>query len=249
MSDWDTGDEFNPYKPGTGLKDNYDGVIVDGTFTADPQTGRTSIIIMVHADDGDEVPVRYGVGPNWESYDGGASVQHPGGDKQLFSNNVAFSDFMSHAWESGAKDHMMQRVREGKGPRFGDNWNGMRFHFDVLQRPSRIRNEETGEWENSTIARTLPTKFLGFEGEQGTLNVQAGTAVSAPSAPTQDPLSGLDAVTAGKVRHAAKTATSYTSFIDEMLELTDADNVPIMERSEIGAAVSDESWWQSLHDQ
>lgn len=236
-------DEFDPYKPGTGLKDDFDGTIVDSNFTTDPQTGRCSLILMVQADDGDEVPQRYGCGSDWDTFDGGETVRHPKGERTLFSNQTAYSDFMVHAMEAGAREVMYQRLRDGLGPRAAANWHGLKFHWEVLPRPTRTRNDETGEWENTTINRTLPTKFLGADG-QGTLPVD-GTVAAAPSA---DPLSGVDPVIKAKVVKAAKESDSYTAFIDAMLGLSDGDGTPIMEIPEIGQAVADEDWYNRLHN-
>lgn len=237
-------DEFNPYKPGSGLKDDFDGTIVDGTFTTDPQTGSTSIILMVNADDGDEWPARYSTGPGWESYDGGVTVRHPGGPKQLFSANSAYSDFMQHAWDAGAKDDMLTRARSGGGPSAAGNWNGMRFHWDVVERPiRRPEDKEDGSrvWVNDVTNRTLPTKYLGLAGSV------ADVAPVAIEANVSDPLSVLDAVTAGKVRTAAKDAATYEQFIDAMLGLCTPSGTPIMEFLEIGTAVADSDWYTALH--
>jgi len=240
-------DEFNPYKPGSGLKDDFDGVIVDGTFTTDPQTGGTSIILMVQCDDGDEWPARYGCGTGWESYDGGDTVRHPGGERQLFNANTAYSDFMQHAWDAGGKDDMLGRIKSVGGPTVAANWNQMKFHWEVLERPIRVpRDDESGRrvWENSTMNRTLPTKYLGLHAASA---AAAAAAVTSGVTLSDDPLRVLDGVTAGKVRVAAKDSATYEQFIDAMLALTTADGAPIMEFMEIGAAVADSNWYTTLH--
>lgn len=254
-------DEFDPYKPGTGLKDDFIGAITDAVFAPDPQTGNCKAILMTVDEAGEEYPVNYWLGSGWDTYDGGATVQHPGGDRQLFSNQSQYSDFMVHAMEAGAKDVMYDRLRAGLGPRVAANWLGMKFQWDSLQRPTRRPKvdaegqpvaDENGRqvWENTTTARLLPTKFMGLVGVQGTLEgvAGAGTVASAPSATTNDPLTVLDAVTAAKVRAAAKEAGDYGKFIDAMLALNDTTGTPIMEHAEIGQAVADEGWFTSLHD-
>ena len=242
-------EEFNPYKPGSGLKDDFDGTIVDGTFTTDPQTGNTSIILMVQCDDGDEWPARYSTGPGWDSYDGGVTVKHPSGPKQLFSANSAYSDFMQHAWDAGAKDDMLRRAKEGGGPAVAANYNGLKFHWDVLERPIRRpedREDGSRVWVNDVANRTLPTKFLGVVGAEG---VPSAVASASPSLGVVgvDPLGVLDAATAGRVRVAAKDSATYEQFIDAMLGLTTGDGTPIMEFVEIGAAVADSDWYAALH--
>ena len=241
-------DEFDPYKPGTGLKDDFDGYISDANFTTDPQTGRCTLILMFMCDDGEEYPVRYGIGSEWDTYDGGETVQHPKGERQLFNNSTAYSDFMVHAMESGAKEAMYSRLKAGLGPRAAANWKGFRFHMEVLDRPSRTRDQETNEWKDAIIQRTLPTKFYGIEGQERLdINAAAGTAAAAPSA-TTDPLSVLDTVTRAKVVRAAKESDRYETFIDVVLGLCDQADVPIMENAVIGQAVADEEWYNTLRN-
>jgi hypothetical protein len=241
-------DEFNPYKPGSGLKDDFDGTIVDGVFTTDPQTGATSVIIMVQCDDGDEWPGRYGCGGGWESYDGGVSVRHPGGPRQLFNAQSAYSDFMQHAWDAGAKDDMLGRIKTVGGPTVAANWNGMRFHWGVEERPVRRpedREDGSRVWVNATVQRTLPNKYLGLAGVQESLPVSQSdtSAISAQA----DPLNVLDAVTAAKVKAAARDSNSYEQFIDKMLGLTNSTGTPIMDFVEIGTAVASSDWYTALH--
>lgn len=247
-------DEFNPYKPGSGLKDDFDGTIVDGVFTTDPQTGNTSIILMVQADDGDEWPGRYGTGSGWESYDAGVSVKHPGGQRQLFNAQSAYSDFMQHAWDSGAKDDMLERIKTVGGPTVAANWNGMRFHWEVMERPIRRpedREDGSRVWIDATTPRTLPAKYLGMAGIQEAIpgvssTSDTGASASGAKSPA-DPLTVLDAVTAAKVRQAGKDAPTYEAFIDKMLGLTTTTGTPIMDFVEIGTAVADSNWYTALH--
>lgn len=251
-------DEFDPYKPGSGLKDDFDGWIKDGVF-ANEQYG-VNIILMLECDDGEEYPVRYSVGSNWDTYDAGETVSHPAGSRQLFSGNSAYSDFMLHAMEAGAKDVLYQRVKDGAGPRFSSNYNGLSFHWEQLERPvrrprvddagQRVKDERGREiWENSTMPRLLPVRFLGVhEGQQTLPTVGAAAAVEQGPMSDADPLRVLDAITAGKVRQAAKRSGDYVTFVDEMLELTDSSDNSIMDHEQIKEALADEGWYASLHN-
>jgi hypothetical protein len=215
---------------------------------------------MVECDDGEEYPVRYSVGPNWDTYDAGESVSHPAGQRQLFSGNSAYSDFMRSALEAGAKDVLYQRVKDGQGPRFSANYNGLNFHWEQVERPvRRPRVDDTGArvkddrgkevWENATIPRLLPVRFLGLHEGQATLpGVAAATAVEQGPMADTDPLRTLDPITAGKVRQAAKRAADYVTFVDEMLELTDASDNSIMDHEMIKEALADENWYATLHN-
>lgn len=252
-------DEFDPFAPVSGLKDDFSATITDGMFVVDLGNHRASIQIDMDVDDGTTWQLRYGLGPagDWDTYDGGVSVKHVSGNaKQGFRGDSAYSDFMVHAMEAGARDEMyaVNKLYEGQGPHHAKMWVGFRFHFNVLSRPARVPlNNEDGTpqldengkqvWGNGTVNRTLPTKFLGVVGQESLpLASQGG------SGPGGDPLDYLDPVTAGKVRQAARDAAKYTDFVDAMLQLTDKDDVAIMDFEQIGQAVADEGWWQRLHN-
>lgn len=251
----ETRDEFDPYKPGTGLKDDFNGWIKDGVFASE-QYG-TNIILMVECDDGEEYPVRYSVGGGWDTYDAGETVSHPAGSRQLFNSSSAYSDFMTFAIEAGAKELLYQRAKDGLGPRHASNYNGLEFHWEQVDRPvrrpkvdeqgGRVKDDRGREiWENSTAPRLLPVRFIGLHTEQQTLLPEIPT----PTEPANgtDPLRGLDAVTAAKVRQAAKRSGDYITFVDEMLELTDGADNSIMDHDEIKEALADESWYAALHN-
>lgn len=253
-------DEFDPYKPGSGLKSDFDGWIKDGVFAS--ENYGTNIILMCDCDDGDEYAVRYGIGNGWESYDAGETVQHPSGPRQLFSNSTGYSDFMVFAIECGAKDVLYERARAGQGPRFAANYNGLGFHWDLVDRPTRTpKTDEMGQrvkddrgreiWENTTRQRLLPVAFLGVRDTQGHLPgsgaAAMSTVVSHPTVAGGDPLAGLDVITQAKVRKAAVSSPDYISFVDVMLELSDADDASIMDHDEIKEALANEDWYASLH--
>jgi len=253
-------DEFDPYKPGSGLKSDFDGWIKDGVFAS--ENYGTNIILMYDCDDGEEYAVRYGIGAGWESYDAGETVQHPSGPRQLFSASTGYSDFMVFAMEAGAKDILYERVRSGAGPRFAANYNGLGFHWDMVDRPTRrpkvdemgvrVKDDRGRDvWENAVTQRLLPVRFLGVRDVQshlpGTGSAATSTVASHPTTVTSDPLAALDVVTAAKVRKAATNAADYISFVDEMLELTDGNDASIMDHDEIKEALANEDWYASLH--
>jgi len=249
-------DEFDPYKPGSGLKSDFDGWIKDGVFAS--ESYGTNIILMCDCDDGEEYAVRYSIGSGWESYDAGETVQHPAGPRQLFSGNTAYSDFMVAAMEVGARDVLYERVKAGAGPRFASNYNGLGFHWDMVERPTRqpkvnelgerVRDDRGREiWENTTRPRLLPVRFLGVRDVQDHLPGSGAAAYSERFQSGADPLAVLDTLTAAKVRKAAERAGDYISFVDEMLELTDGNDASIMDHDEIKEALANEDWYASLH--
>jgi hypothetical protein len=250
-------DEFDPYKPGSGLKSDFDGWIKDGVFASE-QFG-TNIILMCDCDDGEEYPVRYSVGNGWDTFDAGETVQHPAGSRQLFSASTAYSDFMVAAMEVGARDVLYQRVKEGRGPRYANNYNGLGFHWDAVEKPTRRpKVDEAGQrvkddrgrdvWESTTVQRLLPVRFLGVRDVQDHLPGTGQTVVAAGAGESGDPLAVLDVVTAAKVRKAAVNAGDYITFVDEMLELTDGNEASIMDHEQIKEALANEDWYAELHN-
>ena len=244
-------DEYDSFRPGTGLFEG-EATITSAVFTQ--EAGRDSMTMVMELDTGDSL--RYGCGSGWTSYDGGESVEHAKGPRQLFSNQTAYSDFMVHASEAGARDVMVERSKavEGQGAKHGSTWVGMRFKFQPLERPIRARyndlnedgtpHEKAGQWYNSTTNRSLPVEFLGVQ--DGQSHAGASPAPSGGSARASDPLSTLDAVTAAKVRKAAADSPDYNTFVDACLVLTDAEGTAIMENMEIGQALSTPDWYLSL---
>jgi hypothetical protein len=86
-----TDDEFDPYAGSSGLKDDFDGVIVDAWAELDTQNAgnRTNAWLKILADDGEEVSNRYGLGSDWASYDGGETIEHPKGAREAGSCTAA----------------------------------------------------------------------------------------------------------------------------------------------------------------
>jgi hypothetical protein len=247
-------EDWGSFTPGGGLKDDYDGFIRAAAFL--PSDGeRTVLVLKVNAVDGEEVVYRVGIGNDWESFDGGATVRHSSGDGARFNSNTHYSDFIVHAVESGAKDVLLQidKANGGHAAQMAATWVGLGFHWEVKQRPVRvpkrgidgeIERDDNGRqvWVDGTIARALPTAFLGER------DGDMPSPAPAPSANTASVLSGVGKRLKGQIEDAAKKSDSYQTFIDAMLELTDEDDMPIMERLDIASAAADESWYQSLHN-
>lgn len=241
-------DEFDPFKPVSGLKSDFDGYIVDANFA--PGDFGTQLILMT---DNEEYPVRYGLGSGWETYDGGYTVTHP--TDKGFRGGTQYSQFIVHAMESGAKEVMYERNKalNNEGPRHASMWVDLGFHFDMVAVPTRVPQQdadgnrvkdERGRdiWLNTTVDRLLPTRFLGVKGSKPT------GAAPAPAVSTSDPFSVLDPVTHSKVMAAAQASGGdYLSFMDAMLELTDGNDVSILDFDEIKLAVSDEAWFKSWY--
>lgn len=241
-------DEFDPFKPVSGLKSDFDAYIIDANFA--PGDFGTSIILMT---DDDDYPVRYSLGSGWETYDGGHTVSHP--TDRGFRGGTQYSQFIVHAMEAGAKEIMYERNKmlNNEGPRHASLWVDLGFHWDMVAVPTRVPQQDADGnrvkddrgrdiWLNTTVDRLLPTRFLGVKGSKPT------GAVPAPAANTSDPFSVLDQGTQEKVRAAGEASGGdYLSFMDAMLELTDSNENSILDVDEIKMAVSDEAWFESWY--
>lgn len=264
MADDELGEEFDEFKTTTGLKDDYDGTIVDAFF-GKPQSGGDNLMafLKVTADDGDEVELRYGLGADWESYDAGKTVEHP--RDKYFNNRTAWAKFFTTAMKVGAKDEIGRR-REGlefRGPKDSRLFLGMRFHFNVetehMTLPQRDelgqpKRDERGQilTQEVDVPRTMPTKYLGTEADQAPKararprSKEAGTTQTA--APTAEPQSsdngdlpyGLDKAQLVKLKAKAKTMT-HEAWMDWV-----TDQPEFLENDELVENVGDEEWYASL---
>lgn len=188
-------DEFDPYAPGTGLKDDFDGTIMDTTmFVKVEGQQNMAFQLQVRADDGEEVEQRYGVGGEWMTYDGGKTVEHPKGHNRQFNGQTAYSQLIVNALMTEARElfYAANRNHDNRGPQYAEVWHGLRFHFKIVEVDGQQRIEvsdeagnKTGEfeWVARKQNRMFPTAFLGIVGQEGTV---AAPAV-APATPTTPP--------------------------------------------------------------
>lgn len=188
-------DEFDPYAPGTGLKDDFDGTIMDTTmFVKVEGQQNMAFQLQVRADDGEEVEQRYGVGGEWMTYDGGKTVEHPKGHNRQFNGQTAYSQLIVNALMTGPEARELfyaaNRNRDNRGPQYAEVWHGMRFHFKIVEVDGQQRVEvqdeagnKTGEfeWVARKQNRMFPTAFLGMVGAEGT------PAPAQPTPPASSP--------------------------------------------------------------
>jgi len=227
-------EEFDPFAPGSNLKENFDGTITSVKFEKQENGDNYTAHMIVHADDGDEPESFLSLGRDWVSYDGGRSVEHPRGNNSKFNAQTTYSEFIVFAMGGfdgdtddenartvnvekglGAAQVMRERNRQldNRGPQMADLWLGLRFHFDVVKRKSRQRvvtKTETGEkveWTDGTTDRMLPVRFLGVQGVQQTMVVDpVQPSVSAVAATAAPPPAA--APTSGNVTHPALASLS-----------------------------------------
>jgi len=201
-------EEFDPFAPGSNLKENFDGTIREVTFEKSENSDNYNAHIIVQADDGEEVESFLGLGKDWVSYDGGRTVEHPRGNRTKFNAQTTYSEYISFAMGGfdgdmnnpdaraadlsrglGADKVMRERNRrlENRGPQCADLWEGLRFHFDVLKRMGRSNKKVTDsegrtttEWFDVIQERMMPVRFLGT-------GAGTGTTLSASAPPTVSP--------------------------------------------------------------
>lgn len=190
------------FAPGSGLKDDWDGTIREVVFEKQENSTNFAAHVVSDADDGEEVETFAGLGGDWASYDGGATVEHPKGATRSFHANTMWSKLLVRMFDAvvaveGAEDNEMQkrdRAHEGRGAQIGETFAGLRFHWEVMtvkeNRPEDLKDAEgkpiTGddgkpkrEWKEVDVDRMFPTAYLGVAG--GELHPQTAGTGNAPA--------------------------------------------------------------------
>jgi hypothetical protein len=243
--------DYDEFKTTSGLKDDFDGVVVDAWFAKDigTQTDNLYGFLKILADDGEEVTQRYGLGAEWGSFDQGITVEHPKGAKHYFNNRAGYSEVFTAALKSGAEDLMRSKSKtelEQRGAKDARIWLGLRFHWEVKTETFTLRDKQSGEDREITTNRCLPTKFLGLAESGGTAATAgvvtvaktSGQGVVDGSAENMTELA--DAATMTKLKVLAKTKT-YSEFVDDAMNIPGAiDNMMLM------TALADETLYNGL---
>lgn len=262
-------DEYDPYAGTTGLKENFDGTITAAAFYKEPEKANYVCQVTVKADDGDDVELRYGLGKDWASYDGGETAEHVSGYQ--FNNRTAYWDFVNKAvlaekktLSDGQKSEIRTRgsvkqdeVGRDLGPRLAESWAGLRFHFDIFQIPGQRKDKETDEWVDTNadgtpilFPRTLPTAYLGIAPIQGDLWAPAPSVpVPESTAPTVAPSIagdlGLSPSDWTKLTLLAKSH-DYSAFVDAVMNLQSEKGTDMVSNRDLMARLADESFYTGL---
>lgn len=221
-------DEFDTDK---GVKDDYDGDVLEAYFkTGD--NGDLSLVLKKRADDGEEVEDMYRVGTDWASFDGGDTCEHPTKTKVRADSQLAI--LFDHAFKAGAEQVIRERS-EGKGQRTAKVWPGLRFHWDVEEKPYEFTDRKTGETVKGVSYKSYPTKYLGLSTES--------TGSSTPAAESSASSNGYDtskvsAETLAKMKVLAQSKP-YAEWVDECLTIDEA-------RDNLLQALGDEGFYNSL---
>lgn len=246
-------EEYDPFKGDSGLKDDFDGTIKEMWFATDPNSNNPLVVnayMKIVADDGEEVEPRWACGPDWATYDGGVTVEHPKGAQKGFNNKTKWFRAFSSAMEAGANDVLRSRSSglEGRGPKDSRIWPGLRFHFNVLEEPYDFMKD--GEKIVGTSSTLMMSKYLG-EGQAGAAQSSPAGQSSTSSAPASQPASSPTSSGAGSLDHLPATtiaqirahagAKPFAQFLDAVMEIPG-----LLDDSTAMSALADEGFYNSL---
>lgn len=243
----------------SGIKSDYDGVVLDGWFGTREQTGNAlNLFLKIKADDGEEVERRYSCGDDWASFDGGKTAEHP--SKTHFNNNSNIGRLVSAVMSIAEAEVRARSAELNKlGPRHAGLLVGFKFHWEAFEDSFTPRaTESEPEPKKQEFFRVLPTAFLGIE---GTSNPTAATAQEAAPAATaagtetaggeaaagnapgdSGPLSTVDPSTAAQIKVLAKSKT-YPEWVDAVMGLTG-----VIENATLMVALGDEAFYTTLKE-
>jgi len=275
-------EEFDPFAPGSNLKEDYDGVMKEVTFEKSTQGDNYTAHMVVLADDGEEIESFLSLGKDWATYDGGRTVEHPRGVKAKFNGQTGYSEWITFAMGGyegnradpdgkpadierglGAAAVMRERNRRlgNRGPQCAELWDGLRFHFDVLERRGRTRKGD--EWVDTVVERMLPVRYLGTNAPttapSAVTPAPAPTpAASSPSPPPPFPAAGtvpapgvhpalanLSAGDQARVRELA-VKEDFGGFVDGVMRLSREGGGTMLEVPALIQALADEQFYLQL---
>lgn len=208
----------------SGLTSDYEGTVVDAWFAIDANYNKDAVLLFLQFEtDIEATPVvteRYNCGPDWQSFDGGKSVQHP--TKHKFNKNSQVGILVDKV-AGLAGDVMRER---GPATNAG-TWIGTKWFMEAVTRKGTRR--DTGEeWEST---KNYPSKFLGVA-EAGEAGATVGNGTSGPSG---DLLSTLDPHLVAQMEVLANTLT-HAEWVDKMMEVDG-----VLANDKLVAALVDES--------
>lgn len=227
----------NPFTFESGMKVDYDGVIVLARFEQD-QNHRYQLNLTFEID-GDETYVqRYGIGNDWASDDGGDTVYHPNGDKARFHQSCAYTSFINYAMKTDAAEEIVKRNNDlygggNNGLRHGGLWEGLGFHMDAVTLPGIRQDPETKAWVSGE--RPLPTK--GW--------VVRESAAPSPSASSSN--GAISDADMALIRGAAASSSDVQSFALSVMNLDKSDGSGKMGTdTAITSKLGAPGWFESL---
>lgn len=167
-------DEFDPWAWESGLTDNATGPVAKAWFAPDPQMGPNYLLHLEIEDpnlaEGSTIE-KYGIGPDWRSFDGGQTVEHPKGAEKRFNQNSQVAKLGGQFMEIGAP------MRQQGDPRRAATFVGLNCRWERTEIGKNF-NDPT-----KAVTRLWPVEFLGLaDGSPGQVS-QSGDAhnTGAPS--------------------------------------------------------------------
>lgn len=223
-------EEYDEFDTDSGLKDDFDGVIQEALFA--PGEYGTTLTLKILADDGDELDAMYRVGPDWATFDGGATIEHPS-KKVKLNTRSQISVLTKAAMDAGAETVIRSRSNQnGKiGPRGSMIWPGLKFHWGVVEASYDLPDptkEEPKKMRTVTSAKQYPTAFLGE------VEVSDNGSSTTSSTPGEIPEATMEILRTLAGQH------EFKEWVDECLKLEACrDTVVVMK-------LSDEGFYNSL---
>jgi len=221
-------DEFD-FDPG--IKDDYIGTIREAHF--EKGDNGTSLVLEINAEDGAEVRQFYRCGPDWDTYDGGETIEHP--SKTSPNANTQLAEFTKKAMKSGAEATIRERSKalNSLGPKTSQLWAGLTFHWSVETKHVSFTNS-AGELIERDTARAFPDEFIGVD---ETAPISASSTSS--STPVDDGSAMPETVRAQLTTLANEH--DFDSFVNHAIEIE-------WVRSNILAELSDEGLYNTLKE-
>ncbi len=239
---YDENDPWSLEGEGGGLKDDFDGKIVDASFgRTQYNEGKTTVLtltVLPTEPGASALSLFYPLGPGWETYDGGKTVVHPD-RKVAFNANTGIGELLRRVLR-GTENRMPQAKMiiqtRGKdvGPRAANIWEGLIFHWNVDRQEKTFKDNGSGEMVTRTVTRTYPSAFVGVADAEEPQD-SSETIVSAGHTVV------LASSIAGQVRKLALTKPDHKSFVDAVIAVPGA-----LGNDELVAVLPDESFYAGL---
>lgn len=183
--------EDDPWSTGTGLQDDFDGIITEAFFGTDETYNAEAVIFVATLTDDDGQPIttlKYSVGKDWIPSDDGTSITHPRKGKINESSRFGFfidriaqpttvkapkhRDVTSpKGMENGLGLGPLLR-KKGTSPLEAKSYEGLKFHWNLHEMQTMGTDAEGKRVVKQTL---LPTAYIG---EVKSTN-GAGTAAAA----------------------------------------------------------------------
>lgn len=205
-------DEFDPLNFESGLVDKATGPVVKAWFAPDPNMGPNYMLHLEIAPteklgpNVEELIEKYGCGPDWRSFDGGQTLEHPKGEMKTFNQNSQVAKVVQQFLKIGAP------LKDRRDPRKAEFFIGVNCAWERIE-IGRNFNDST-----KAVTRLMPVKFLSMAG--------AGEVVSTAEVVTNghSDVADLDALMAGlpmkdqlKVQELARTLP-HSDWVDAVMD-------------------------------